>query len=155
MILDEMRPYFIKFFLTWFCAGSSNYNPLFFFPYQLNGTPVNMVFTSVAGHLMELDFVEGFKKWYSCSPLELYEAPVVKMVPQVGAGSLHLVVFFWSAVCGQVVSGPICLFNGQDKKPIEQNLREQARQCQWLILWLDCDREGENIAFEVRELSTG
>lgn len=42
-----------------------------------------MVFTSVAGHLMELDFPDGLKKWHACSPLDLYTAPVVKVVPQV------------------------------------------------------------------------
>ena len=37
----------------------------------------------------------------------------------------------------------------QDKHLLKQNLLQQARQHQWLVLWLDCDREGENIAFEV------
>ena len=37
----------------------------------------------------------------------------------------------------------------QDKKVIERNLQQQAQGAQWLVLWLDCDREGENIAFEV------
>ena len=62
---------------------SSNYNPLFYFPYNINGTPCDMVFTSVAGHLMELDFTESHKKWHSCSPLDLYGAPVTKTVPAV------------------------------------------------------------------------
>jgi DNA topoisomerase IA len=39
----------------------------------------------------------------------------------------------------------------QDKQPLKRNLEQQARTCQWLVLWLDCDREGENIAFEARD----
>lgn len=37
----------------------------------------------------------------------------------------------------------------QDKAALRRNLETEARRCQWLVLWLDCDREGENISFEV------
>ena len=43
----------------------------------------------------------------------------------------------------------------QDKQAIKQTLEEEARRCQWLVLWLNCDREGENIAYEVIEVCTG
>ena len=33
-------------------------------------------------------------------------------------------------------------------------MEQESRRAQWLVLWLDCDREGENIAFEVVEVCT-
>eukprot|EP00268_Persea_americana_P023588 TRINITY_DN23151_c0_g1_i7.p1 TRINITY_DN23151_c0_g1~~TRINITY_DN23151_c0_g1_i7.p1 ORF type:complete len:566 (+),score=90.61 TRINITY_DN23151_c0_g1_i7:130-1827(+) len=103
--------------------GRSRYNRIFEFEYTIRSQACHMLVTSVTGHLMELDFDERYRKWYSCDPSDLYSAPVRKHVPQ-------------------------------DKVDIKRCLEEEARKCQWLILWLDCDREGENIAFEVVEVCT-
>lgn len=96
----------------------AQYNPIWEFGYTIQGTPCDMMFTSVAGHLMSLEFLPQFRNWRGCRPLELYEAPIRKSVPQ-------------------------------DKEAMKRNLEQCARQAQWLVLWLDCDREGENISFEV------
>lgn len=102
--------------------GPSKYNPIFEFPYELQGQQVQMVFTSVTGHLMELDFVPPYNtNWQNCDPLDLFDAPIKREVPK-------------------------------DKLPLKRQLEQEARKCQWLILWLDGDREGENISFEVREV---
>lgn len=62
---------------------SSQYNANWDFTYALGGRQCQMVFTSVAGHLTELDFPASHKGWRSCSPLELFAAPVHKTVPGV------------------------------------------------------------------------
>ena len=54
---------------------------------------------------------------------------------------------------------PITLFEApietkvaEDKKSIERNLISEARKSQVLMIWTDCDREGENIGMEVAKV---
>jgi DNA topoisomerase III len=47
--------------------------------------------------------------------------------------------------------GGIDLDHNQEKKTIAQNLAEQARYAQHLVIWTDCDREGEHIGHEIVE----
>lgn len=37
----------------------------------------------------------------------------------------------------------------QDKKAIAQNLADQAKYARLLVIWTDCDREGEHIGQEI------
>ncbi|KAL5217312.1 hypothetical protein ABZP36_017996 [Zizania latifolia] len=94
-------------------------NRVFEFEYTIGGRACHMLVTSVTGHLMELEFDDRFRRWHSCDPADLFQAPVRKSVPQ-------------------------------DKQYIKRTLEEEARKYQWLVLWLDCDREGENIT-EIHE----
>lgn len=77
-----------------------------------------MVMTSVSGHLLNYDFVGGYRSWQGCNPVSLFEAPVVKQCQE-------------------------------DFVKIKKTLEREARACQALIIWTDCDREGENIGYEV------
>ena len=98
--------------------GFSSYNWCHDFQCDFNGRRYDMVVTSVSGHIMELDFDAAHRKWSSCDPVALFEAPVRKQL-------------------------------NDNSKDMAKTLKREARSCQVLILWLDCDREGENIAFEV------
>ncbi|MBN3306928.1 TOP3A topoisomerase, partial [Amia calva] len=51
---------------------------------------------------------------------------------------------------------PVMLFDAEVEKycpdtfvDIKRTLEREVRQCQALVIWTDCDREGENIGFEV------
>lgn len=74
--------------------------------------------TCVSGHLMEHDFLDSHRKWNSCPPGDLFDAPVESKV-------------------------------AKDKIGIEQNLLAQARRANALMIWTDCDREGEHIGLEI------
>ncbi|MDI1486933.1 MAG: DNA topoisomerase [Ramalina farinacea] len=78
--------------------------------------------TSVLGHLNELEFAQEYRKWSSCPPRALFDAPVIDAV-------------------------------AADKKPIAQNITQQARYCSALFIWTDCDREGEHIGSEIRKVA--
>ena len=52
----------------------------------------------------------------------------------------------------QLFSAPLEVYVDDDKRPLENTLKGLARQCGALILWLDCDREGEHIAYEVQQV---
>lgn len=70
---------------------------------------------------MSLDFGPMHRKWTSCDPFTLFDAPVETKV-------------------------------AEDKKCIERNLIAEARKSQMLMIWTDCDREGENIGMEVAKV---
>lgn len=75
--------------------------------------------TSVSGHLLNCEFVGIYRKWQNCHPLSLFDAPVVKQ-------------------CSQ-----------ESSIKIKKTLEKEVQKCNALIIWTDCDREGENIGFEI------
>ena len=99
--------------------GASQYNPNYFFDYNLNGENVDMIVTSVIGHIEELRFGDKWRKWTAFDPVKLLtEAEVIRDV-------------------------------ADDKKLVARNIRDMSQNATDVALWLDCDREGEAICFEV------
>ena len=71
----------------------------------------------------------------------------------------HLATQDFPPAFGWSKCDPVALFDApiettyrRDMEPLERMLRQLASRCQVVILWLDCDREGEAIGEEVREV---
>ena len=59
-----------------------NYDFDFAFPPPWGQCSVTM--TSVLGHLMAVEFSQDYRKWTSCEPAQLFDAPIVRYVDKVG-----------------------------------------------------------------------
>ena len=68
-------------------ASQSQFNPVYRFEYTLppQNERVEMRVTSVAGHLMEVDFSPGYDSWNSVNPAVLFDAPIIRYVARVSA----------------------------------------------------------------------
>jgi DNA topoisomerase-3 len=97
----------------------SKFNKIYEFTSRLWNQNCQMIMTSVSGHLMGFDFLGTYRKWYSCPPLSLFDAPIIKS----------------------------CVDTSYEK--IKKTLEKEIKPCNALIIWTDCDREGENIGFEI------
>ena len=87
---------------------------------MVQGQQAEMVMTSLSGHLLNMEFAPQYRKWYSCNPVALFDAPLAK-----GVGE------------------------GNNSALIKKTLQREVRGAKLLIIWTDCDREGENKGMEV------
>ncbi|KZC11859.1 PREDICTED: DNA topoisomerase 3-alpha [Dufourea novaeangliae] len=99
--------------------GLSPYNKIYEFSSNLWNQNCDMIMTSVSGHLLNYTFTGAYCKWQGCHPLSLFDAPLTKQ----------------------------CIEENYIK--IKQTLEREVKKCNALIIWTDCDREGENIGFEI------
>ncbi|KKF93407.1 DNA topoisomerase 3 [Ceratocystis platani] len=51
-------------------------------------------------------------------------------------------------------SAPITKSVSSDKKGVAKNIKDQAKYCQALVIWTDCDREGEHIGGEIESIAS-
>ncbi|KAE9992944.1 hypothetical protein EG327_007252 [Venturia inaequalis] len=54
---------------------------------------------------------------------------------------------------GDLFEAPIISFVQDDKQVISRNIADEARRHDLLYIWTDCDREGENIGAEIRDIA--
>lgn len=50
---------------------------------------------------------------------------------------------------GRLFDAPIVEFHVDDQKKIVKNISNLSRSCDQLMIWTDCDREGEHIGYEI------
>ena len=100
-------------------------------------------FTSVCGHLTSVDFPPKFNNWDRIDPLEVFHffskfSLSIKLVLKVSTFSFPKL--FDAEIVKKEATPNLRLF---------KHLQIEAKNSHYLVLWLDCDKEGENICFEI------
>ncbi|KAI9140419.1 DNA topoisomerase [Paraphysoderma sedebokerense] len=104
--------------------GRNKYCKNYDFIYKLNGQEYNVTMTSLLGHLMCSNFADGYNKNWNAHDPEV------------------------------LFDAPITKFVNPKMQDIKQNLQNEVRSASMLVIWTDCDREGENIGSEVVQVCT-
>jgi DNA topoisomerase-3 len=96
--------------------------------------------TAVKGHLTAVEFPPDYKQWEYPPPDRLFDAPVLTVIPPVKTHQTSEENYV-----ALDTDSP-----RQDNKSIAKNIEDQARRADALVIWTDCDREGEHIGSEIR-----
>jgi DNA topoisomerase-3 len=99
--------------------SQSKFNPIYVFDGSFLNQPAQVTITSVTGHIQEIEFPNEYKNWSTVDPLVLLN------------------------------EAQVFISDSNDKLPVIKNLEKLSKDHTDLFLWLDCDREGEAIAYEV------
>ncbi|KAM0753285.1 prokaryotic type I DNA topoisomerase [Meredithblackwellia eburnea MCA 4105] len=102
-------------------ARGPNFIKNYDFSYRMppNQAFVDFTVTAVAGHLTSQSFGD-LDKWHACDPFQLFDCPIKQ---------------FTTPEPNQI--------------GIEKNLIAEAKKATHLMIWTDCDREGEHIGSEI------
>ncbi|XP_063286717.1 DNA topoisomerase 3-alpha [Pelobates fuscus] len=99
---------------------------------------------------------EGFSKFNKIYEYEYHLFGKDVSVVMTSVSGHLLALEFQSHLKKWQSCNPVSLFDAEVEKycpedyvNIKRTLEREVRQCQALIIWTDCDREGENIGFEV------
>lgn len=108
---------------------------------------VTFKMTSVCGHVMSLDFVGKYRFFVSqrfTFPINTHDNE--KLLDCLGKYNS------WDRVDpSELFTCPTEKKEATAKLRMRQFLSQESKGCDYLVLWLDCDKEGENICFEVMD----
>lgn len=107
---------------------------------NFRGENVHFMMTSVCGHVMSLDFVGKFNNWDRVDPV----------IKSICNKSIFILKFF-HYLQAELFHCPTEKKEAVAKLKMPAFLAKEAKGCDYLVLWLDCDKEGENICFEVMD----